>query len=173
VVLADALAGPLSSLPYRLVRTLVSVWDDTDRGAPLCAFAAAAVYEPDVARLFREMAEGEKITRIAERIDAPDANRRAAVATSQIAGLFFMRYLLGLEPLASMPAVELAKRAAPGLAAALTHPRSKSVVEERRGVLRLIRMRGSRGRTLPSRIADIVKASRRLWSPPTRKERPG
>jgi AcrR family transcriptional regulator len=123
-VLADALAGPLSNLPHRLLRTVLSVWDDTERGAPLRAFATAAVYEPDVARLFREMAEREMITRIAERIGGPDASRRAAVATSQIAGLVFVRYVLRLEPLASMPADELAMRAAPSLGAALAGPRS-------------------------------------------------
>jgi AcrR family transcriptional regulator len=118
-VLADALAGPLRNLPQRLVRTVLSVWDDPARGAPLRALATAAVHEPEVARLFREMAEREMIARIAERIGGPDATRRAAVATSQIAGLIFMRYVLRLEPLASMPADELAKRAAPSLGAAL------------------------------------------------------
>jgi AcrR family transcriptional regulator len=118
-VLADALVGPLSSLPQRLVRTVLTVWDDPDRGAPLRAFAEAAVHEPEVARLFREMAEQEMIARIAERIGGPDASRRAGLATSQIAGLIFMRYVLRLEPLASMPADELAKRAAPCLGAAL------------------------------------------------------
>jgi AcrR family transcriptional regulator len=118
-VLAEALVGPLSSLPHRLVREVLRVWDDPVRGAPLRALADAAVHEPEVARLFREMAEREMITRIAERIGGPDASRRAAVATSQIAGLIFMRYVLGLEPLASMPADELAKRAAPCLGVAL------------------------------------------------------
>ena len=122
-ILAAALAGPLDTMPARLVRTVVSTWDDPERGAALRTFAQAAITDPDVARLFREMAEREMIGRIAERLGGPDATRRAAVAASQMAGMIFMRYVLALEPLASMPIDELTGRMTPALAAALTGPR--------------------------------------------------
>jgi AcrR family transcriptional regulator len=122
-LLASALPGPLNTLPERLVHTVLDAWDDPERGASLRALAQAAIREPDVARLFREMAEREMVGRIAERLGGADASRRAAVAASQMAGLIFVRYVLRVEPLASMPADELAARVAPAMRAALAGPR--------------------------------------------------
>ncbi|HEX3783985.1 MAG TPA: TetR family transcriptional regulator [Pseudonocardiaceae bacterium] len=121
-VLVDALSGPRNGLPERLIGNIVRVWDDPAAGASLRALAEAAVSEPDVSRLFREMAEREMITRIAERLGGADASRRAAVAASQLIGMIFIRYVLQLEPLASMPPDELVARTAPPLRAALTGP---------------------------------------------------
>src|SRR3954454_12015191 len=44
-VLAAALDGPLDTLPQRLVRTVLSTWDDPERGAALRTFAGAAITE--------------------------------------------------------------------------------------------------------------------------------
>jgi AcrR family transcriptional regulator len=126
-LLAREVAGPLNSLPERIVHTVVAAWEDPEVGGSLRAVLEAAVRDPDIARLFREMIEREMLTRIADRIAGPDAARRAAVAVSQIAGLVMARYVLAVEPLASMPAEELAARMAPGLRAALVGPRSALV----------------------------------------------
>ena len=121
-IIATVLEGPLTTLPERLLRAVLAAWDDPQRTAALRAFAGAAIHEPDVARLFREMAEREMIGRIAERLGTADASRRAGVAASQIAGMIFLRYVLGIEPLASMPADELVARMSPTLRAALAGP---------------------------------------------------
>lgn len=122
-LLARELAGPLNSLPERLVRRMINVWDDPATGGPLRALLAGVVREPDVARLFREAVEREIIARIAERIGGPDATKRAGVAVIQIVGLLMTRYVLRLEPIASMPASEVSARLAPTLRGALTGPR--------------------------------------------------
>jgi hypothetical protein len=79
--------------------------------------------------VFRELVEHEMLPRIAERIGGRDATRRASVAASHIAGLVMARYLLRLEPFASMPRAEVVRRMAPGLRSALigpgTPPRSR------------------------------------------------
>jgi AcrR family transcriptional regulator len=121
-ILAAVLPGPLETLPERLLRAVLAAWDDPARSAALRTFARAALFDPDVARLFREMAEREMIGRIAERLGSADASRRAAMAASQIAGVIFLRYVLGIEPLASMPADELVTRTAPALRVALAGP---------------------------------------------------
>lgn len=121
-VVADQLPGPLVTLPERLVRAVLDAWDDPERGASLRALATAAPADPDLGRLFREMAEREMITRVAERIGGADASRRAAVAVSQITGMIFARYVLHIEPLASMPSDELAARMTLPLRAALAGP---------------------------------------------------
>lgn len=122
-LLARELDGPLNSLPERIVHTVLTAWEDPETSGSLRAFMLAAVQDPDVARLFREMLEREMIGRIAERIGGADAARRASVAASQIAGLVMARYLIGFEPLASMPVDELTRRMAPALRVALVGPR--------------------------------------------------
>jgi AcrR family transcriptional regulator len=122
-LLAQELDGPLNSLPERIVHAVVTAWEDPAAGGTLRTFILAAIQDPDVARLFREMLEREIVNRLAERIGGADATRRASVAVSQVAGLVMARYVLGVEPLASMTADELAQRMAPALRAALVGPR--------------------------------------------------
>jgi hypothetical protein len=102
---------------------MINVWDDPVTGGPLRALLAGAVRDPDVGRVFREAVEREIIGRIAERIGGADATNRAGVAVSQLLGVLMTRYVLCLEPIASMPVGELATRLAPTLRAALTGPR--------------------------------------------------
>jgi len=81
-MLAQALAGQPNGLPERLIGNVVRVWDDPEGGASLRAFAEAAVREPEVSRLFREMAEREMIGRIAEHLGGADATSRCASSPS-------------------------------------------------------------------------------------------
>jgi AcrR family transcriptional regulator len=124
-VIAAALPGPPAALPERLLGAVLGVWDDPERSAGLRALAQAAIREPEVARLFREMAAREMVGRIADHLGTADAPRRAAVVGSQIAGMIFLRYVLQLEPLASMPRDELVARMAPPLRAALAGPQRR------------------------------------------------
>jgi AcrR family transcriptional regulator len=118
-VVRHALPGDPARLPERIFATVLATWDDPDRGAPLVALYRSAGNNPDANRLVRELIEGEVIAAIAEHLGGPEATARAAMAASQISGLIFMRYMLGAEPLASMPAGELVGHAAPALRAAL------------------------------------------------------
>lgn len=123
LLLADALPGELNALPERILRALITTWDDPQRSAPMRVVISGAVADPGVARLLREVIETEMIARIAERIGGPDATARAALATVQAIGLIFERYLLRAEPLATMPSDELIARMAPAMRAALRPPR--------------------------------------------------
>jgi AcrR family transcriptional regulator len=123
LLLADALPGDLNALPERILRALITTWDNPQRSAPMRVMISGAVADPGVARLLREVIEAEMIARIAERIGGPDATARAALATVQAIGLIFERYLLRAEPLATMPSDELIARMAPAMRAALRPPR--------------------------------------------------
>ncbi|HEY3528851.1 MAG TPA: TetR family transcriptional regulator [Nocardioides sp.] len=122
-LLAREMHGPLNSLPERLVLTVARAWDDAETGPSLRTFLEAVVRDPNVARGFREMMEQEMLPSIADRIGGDAAaTRRAALVASQLAGLILTRYLLRVEPIASMPAPELARWMAPSLRSALAGP---------------------------------------------------
>lgn len=114
--------GDFATAPRRMLRTLIATWDDPVIGAGLRAMAEAATREPEVNRGLREMVERELIGRLADRIGGADATARAGVVASQMMGIIFGRYVLRVEPLASMPADELVLRAAPALQAAIRSP---------------------------------------------------
>lgn len=118
-VLAAALPGELETLPERLLSQLIATWDDAQGAAPMRAMITAAVNDPGVARLLREAVEGEMVARLAQRIGGPDATARASLAAVQTVGLIFARYILRVEPLASMPADELLARLTPAMRATL------------------------------------------------------
>ena len=123
LLLAGELQGPLNTLPERLVRTVLRVWDDPETGPTLRSLLEGMVRDPQVARMFAGMMEQEMLPAIAGRLGGgADATRRAAVATSQLGGLIMSRYVLRVEPIASMSHADIARRMAPVLRAALAGP---------------------------------------------------
>ena len=68
----------------------------------LRTIATTAVTDPDLQRLIREAVGREITERLGERIGEPAGLARAAAFTSQVAGVIFARYLIRIEPIASM-----------------------------------------------------------------------
>ena len=119
-VLLGALPGNPATLPERVLRALAQAWDDPEHGGPLRVMVSAAIGDPEAGRLLKEVIEGEIIEKIAERLSGADARYCAAAFTTQLAGIVLARYILQLEPIATMTVDELVRRLAPGLRAALT-----------------------------------------------------
>jgi AcrR family transcriptional regulator len=128
--LADVLANPTPDMPARILHTLLTAWDDPQQSAPLRRMIEAAITNPDVGRLFREVIEGEMVGPIAEHLHGRDATYRATAALSQLIGLIFLRYLVAAEPAATMRASDVVRYFEPGLRAAL---QPKSAPATRRG----------------------------------------
>lgn len=130
--LRAANAGDLATLPERILRTLVAAWDDPVRGESLRLMVNAAVHEPDLASLLRDVMQTEMIRQLADRFGGIDATARAAAFGTQLAGLIVVRYVLAIEPVASMPVDELVRFAAPGLHAAMRGPGGRPSPGQRR-----------------------------------------
>ena len=119
-VLLGALPGNPATLPERVLRALAQAWEDPEHGGPLRVMVSAAIGDPEVGRLLKEVIEREITEQIAERLAGADARYRAAAFTTQLAGIVLARYILQLEPIATMTVDELVRHLAPGLRAALT-----------------------------------------------------
>lgn len=114
-VLDGVLDGDLATLPERLLTALVITWDEPDTGDPLRALARAAIVDSDLASLVADAVGAEIISRVAARIGGRGARRRATVFISLTAGLIMSRYLLCIEPLASMPREDVVQLLTPAL----------------------------------------------------------
>ncbi|MFD1662520.1 TetR family transcriptional regulator [Streptomyces caeni] len=130
--LARTVAGDPATFPQRALRDLLALWENPESGAPLRALIAAATQDQAITDLVKEMMEREMIDTIAARIGGADARTRAGAFCAHIAGLVVTRYILRLEPVASMapddivrvygPPLRLALREPPRRAAGRRHP---------------------------------------------------
>lgn len=82
----------------------------------------AAASEPSVARMLREFIDRELVAPVAQRLPGDDADLRLTLMGSQLIGLLIARHVLGLEPLASLPAERVAAAVTPALLGYLTGP---------------------------------------------------
>jgi AcrR family transcriptional regulator len=121
-LLRAALPGDRATMPERVLRTLVAHWDNPDLAPRLRLVATTVVQEPELARLFRELVQREMTDRMADYLGGADAPARAAVFTTQLVGVIFARYVVGLEPVASLTPDELVRHLLPGLRAVLYAP---------------------------------------------------
>ncbi|MFD8738632.1 TetR family transcriptional regulator [Streptomyces sp. NPDC059618] len=131
--------GDLTTLPDRIARQVIAVWDDPVTGPPLVAMLKTAIDDDALGSLVKEAVEREIVERIAGLVPGRDARQRAAAFTTVVAGLITTRYLLRLEPIASMPSDEVVRYMSPHLRQAL------------RGLGRPARNGRAEGRSVPRR----------------------
>ncbi|MGF6824725.1 AcrR family transcriptional regulator [Microbacterium sp. ZKA21] len=107
------LAGSRDEVGERLVRYILEAFEDPDvqrRGVMLMRTAIASKLTTPMLAGFLSR---ELIGRIARALDVPDAELRAGLVASQIAGLLLTRYVLKLVPLASASVDDLVERIGP------------------------------------------------------------
>ena len=119
-VLRAALAGDLATLGPRALRAMITTWDDPASGRPLQTVLRGAAADPALATVVRGGLQTELIDTLAARLGGADARIRAGLFASQVAGVIFSRYILGLEPMASLGVDEIVTRL--GAARTHTHP---------------------------------------------------
>jgi AcrR family transcriptional regulator len=121
-VVPRVLAGRRSEAGLRFARFAVSVLENPEARNVLTGVLRAAASEPEAARLARELVAQRIVAAISEglAVDRPDL--RANLVSSQIVGVIMARYILQVEPLASLDPGELAEVLAPNLQRYLTRP---------------------------------------------------
>jgi AcrR family transcriptional regulator len=108
---ADAGAG--------IVRTLVTIWDDPG-AQPALLGAARRMLEPGGEGMFRDVFVPTVLLPVGEGLGLDHAERRMAFVASQLLGLVLVRYLIRLDPVASMPVDEVVATYGPTLQRYLT-----------------------------------------------------
>jgi AcrR family transcriptional regulator len=124
-VSADDLAavidsGPADAIGGRVAAFVVGLLEDPERGHIPVAMLRAAASDPEAAAAFQAKMTDSMLLPIAEHLGHGDAHKRAALALSQISGMIVTRYMIGIEPLASLAPDEVAGLLAPTLQRYLT-----------------------------------------------------
>ncbi|MBD8870845.1 TetR/AcrR family transcriptional regulator [Nocardioides donggukensis] len=109
---APVIEGGVDGAGERLVRVLLSVWDDEESRLPLLTLFRG-VGDPHGQRLLRDGLMRMVLGPVGSGLGLDQPDRRMALVASQLFGMVAMRYLLVVEPLASMPAEQLVATYAP------------------------------------------------------------
>lgn len=123
-MLAEVLAGDRRSIGKRLARVQLTLLEDPGTRRRLTGLVRAASSEPDAARMLRELLMREVIAPIAQALGSDEPELRVSLVGSQIVGLVMARYIVQVEPLASLPADRVVELIAPTLQRYLTRPLS-------------------------------------------------
>jgi AcrR family transcriptional regulator len=121
VVLAPAIAQGPDGAGERMLRVFISVWDDPANRLPLLGLVRGLL-EPSGQKLVRDGFLEVVIGPIGVALGIEEPERRMPLVASQVLGLIIVRYLLEVEPVASMPADELVEIYAPTIQRYLTGP---------------------------------------------------
>jgi hypothetical protein len=97
------------------------VWDDPDHRLPMLGLVRGLL-EPSGQQLMRDGFLDVVIGPIGVALGIDEPERRMPLVASQVLGLITLRYLLEVEPLASMPHDELVATYAPTIQRYLTGP---------------------------------------------------
>lgn len=120
--LAAAVAeGDLDEVGERLLRLFVSVWDDPATRLPLLGILRG-IAEPDGQRLVRDVFLRLVLEPLGTALGIDSPERRMAHVASQMVGLAVVRYLVEVEPLASLPSEQVVATYAPVVQGFLTGP---------------------------------------------------
>jgi AcrR family transcriptional regulator len=115
--------GGVEGVGERLVRTFLTVWD-SPAGSTVAALVRSGLQHEWSARLLRELVTTQILRRATKELalDPAEAPKRTALVASQMIGLGLTRYILKLEPLASLPADEVVRSIAPTVQRYLAEP---------------------------------------------------
>jgi AcrR family transcriptional regulator len=106
----------------RLLRLFLSIWDDPHTRLPLIALVRTSLVQEAPETLLQQGILRMILGPMRAVLPADEAERRVQLVISQMAGLVLTRYLLALEPLASMPPEDVVAWVAPTIQRYLDGP---------------------------------------------------
>jgi AcrR family transcriptional regulator len=121
-IIASLTEAGADGLGQRIAETFLTVWDDEHQRVPFVALFKSAMTTPAAADQLRNGIVRMVQASVSAAIDTDDADLRAQLIVSQMLGMAMARYVLVLEPLASTPREEVARRLGPVLQGYITGP---------------------------------------------------
>lgn len=115
-LIPQLVAGGREDVGRRLVAAFVQIWDSPVGNAG-AALVRSAMSSDWTIRLLREFLITQLLRRIVHEVglDPAEARLRMSLVASQMAGLALIRYIIKLEPLASLPADEVVALVGPNV----------------------------------------------------------
>lgn len=110
--------GPMG-MARRVVTTAVTTWDHPDVRESVVALISGAMSDDSLRSAMAEFFEGEIFGQIRGYVGGRDAASRAAGIAGVMAGIIYTRYVIRVEPIASMPAAEIVRIFSPAVAVQL------------------------------------------------------
>jgi AcrR family transcriptional regulator len=110
-LLPQLVGGPREQVGERFVRVFLALWRDPERRAPVLALLRSATTNEQAAEMIRQFVTEALLTRLAGALDISPL--RVTAAASQLVGMAMLRYLVGVEPLASADEEEIVRLVAP------------------------------------------------------------
>ncbi|WP_406311465.1 TetR family transcriptional regulator [Streptosporangium sp. NBC_01639] len=104
-------SGPREEVGERLTRFVLTMTSAAEARQPVLALARTAMTNDRMAAMIREFVTHAILNRVAEALQIPPIRTEAAFA--QLFGVVLMRYVVKLEPLASVDVEELVELLAP------------------------------------------------------------
>ena len=118
-VIGAAVAGPAEEAAEKLIRTFLSVWDDPGFQPALLA-TVRRILEPGGDKLIREGFLPVVLIPVGEQLGLDRPELRMPLVASQVIGLILARYVVRVEPIASLDAERLVAIYAPTIQRYLT-----------------------------------------------------
>lgn len=116
------LSGPRDEVGLRVATFVMSVLENEHARRTMTSLVRAATSEPEAARLVRDRLTDELWGPLARRLEVEEADLRVSLVGSQIIGLVLARYIVQIEPLASLPPERVISLIAPNLQRYLVGP---------------------------------------------------
>jgi AcrR family transcriptional regulator len=111
----EVAAGDPSAVGERLARFVVTLWEAPEARERLLAVVRSVASNEEMAALVRGFARPRLVVPLASRIGGPNAEARVEMALAQIIGLAMARYVIRVEPVASLSGEELVALLGPAL----------------------------------------------------------
>lgn len=120
VIIGPIREAPVEELGYKLPSLLLPIWD-SELGAGLIATLRSLISGSDVG-LARSFLEEVVTVELGSRVDNPPGTGkiRTQFVASQLMGVVMARYIVRIEPFASLPAEQIVQTIAPNLQRYLT-----------------------------------------------------
>jgi len=119
-IAARILDGPREELGRRIVTIFLGVWESDEGQQRMKAMLRSVVTSDEVARLMREGMTKMILEPVSQLLGVPDAKLRVSLIATHMIGVALARYVVELEPVASVDVNTLVDRITPAIQNYLT-----------------------------------------------------